>query len=39
MAEVQRAEGMNPDAIQLAGTIIDAQTTEIIEMDNLLRSL
>jgi uncharacterized protein (DUF305 family) len=39
MAEVQRAEGMNPDAIQLAGTIIDAQTAEITEMDNLLRSL
>jgi uncharacterized protein (DUF305 family) len=39
MAEVQRAEGMNPDAIQLAGAIIDAQTAEITEMDNLLRSL
>ena len=39
MAEEQRTEGVNPDAIQLAGTIIDAQTAEITEMDNLLRSL
>ena len=38
MAEEQRAEGMNQDAIQLAGTIIDAQTAEITEMENLLRS-
>lgn len=39
MAEEQRTDGVNPDAIQLAGTIIDAQTAEITEMENLLRSM
>ena len=39
MAEEQRAEGINPDAIKLAGEIIDAQTAEITEMENLLRSM
>ncbi|MFS0703280.1 DUF305 domain-containing protein [Cellulomonas sp. 179-A 9B4 NHS] len=39
MAETQRAEGENPEAVDLAGTIIDDQTMEITEMENLLREL
>jgi len=39
MAEQEQAEGVNPDAVALAGTIIDAQTAEITEMENLLAGL
>ncbi|WP_372594675.1 DUF305 domain-containing protein [Actinotalea sp.] len=38
MAEDARAQGVHPDALRLAGRIIDAQSIEITEMDNLLRS-
>ena len=36
MAEKERAAGRNTDALALSRTIIDAQTAEITEMDNLL---
>ena len=36
MAEQEKAEGSDPEALALAGKIIDAQTTEITEMENLL---
>jgi uncharacterized protein (DUF305 family) len=39
MSEQEKAEGLNPDALALAGTIIDAQTAEITEMQNLLAGL
>ena len=39
MAEQERAEGANPDAMALAGAIIDAQTAEIAEMQDLLTGL
>jgi uncharacterized protein (DUF305 family) len=39
MAEAQRAEGENAEALRLAGTIIDDQTVEITEMTNLLNAL
>jgi uncharacterized protein (DUF305 family) len=39
MAEEHRDEGENPDALRLSGSIIDAQTLEITEMENLLRDL
>lgn len=39
MAETARDEGLNADAVQLAGTIIDDQTAEITEMENLARSM
>ena len=39
MSEQEKAEGLNPDAMALAGTIIDAQTAEITEMQNLLAGL
>ncbi|KQY48316.1 hypothetical protein ASD18_12105 [Cellulomonas sp. Root137] len=39
MSEQEKAEGSNPDAMALAGTIIDAQTAEITEMQNLLAGL
>lgn len=39
MSEQEKAEGTNPDAMALAGTIIDAQTAEITEMQNLLAGL
>ncbi|WP_151525712.1 DUF305 domain-containing protein [Serinicoccus kebangsaanensis] len=38
MAETQVDQGSNPDAIELAQTIIDAQTAEIEEMRGLLAS-
>lgn len=39
MAEVQLADGSHPDARALAREIIDAQATEITEMENVLRDL
>ena len=39
MAQAQVEDGSNPDAIELAQTIVDAQTTEIQEMQNLLATL
>ncbi|WP_246280755.1 DUF305 domain-containing protein [Cellulomonas humilata] len=39
MSEQEKADGMNPDTMALAGTIIDAQTAEITEMQNLLAGL
>ncbi|WP_199423474.1 DUF305 domain-containing protein [Actinotalea solisilvae] len=39
MSEQHREEGRNPEAIQLSGDIIDAQTTEIAEMTDLLATL
>lgn len=39
MAQTQVDDGSNPDAVQLAQTIIEAQTTEIQEMKDLLKSL
>ena len=39
MAETVRAEGENPDALRLAGLIIDDQTAEITEMTNLVAGL
>ena len=36
MSEQETAEGANPDAMALAGTIIDAQTAEITQMQDLL---
>jgi len=39
MSEQEKADGSNPDAMALAGTIIDAQTAEITEMQNLLAGL
>lgn len=39
MAETETAEGSNAEAVALAGRIIDAQTAEITEMSNLMRSM
>ena len=39
MAQTQVDDGSNPDAVELAQTIIDAQTTEIQEMRDLLATL
>lgn len=39
MSEEFRATGQNTAALQLAGVIIDAQTTEITEMENLRQDL
>ena len=39
MAEAHREAGENPEALQLAGKIIDDQTIEITEMSNLLTGL
>jgi len=39
MAQIQVDEGSNPDAVEFARTIIDAQTAEIQEMEDLLASL
>ena len=39
MARAQVEDGSNPDAVELAQTIIDAQTTEIQEMQDLLATL
>lgn len=39
MAETQRDEGENPEAIDLAGEIIDDQRLEIAEMEYLLREI
>jgi uncharacterized protein (DUF305 family) len=39
MAEQQLAEGENPDALELAGTIRDDQTVEIAEMQVLLAAV
>lgn len=39
MAEEERGEGENAEAVRLAGTIIDDQTAEITEMTNLLNAL
>ncbi|WP_225754835.1 DUF305 domain-containing protein [Actinotalea sp. Marseille-Q4924] len=39
MAEEHRGEGENAEALRLSGSIIDAQTLEITEMENLLRGL
>ena len=39
MAQTQVDDGSNPDAVELAQTSIDAQTTEIQEMQDLLATL
>ena len=39
MAQTQVDDGSNPDAVELAQTIIDAQTAEIQEMQDLLATL
>ncbi len=39
MAQTQVDDGSNPDAVELAQTIIDAQTDEIQEMQDLLATL
>lgn len=39
MAQTQVDDGSNPDAVELAQTTIDAQTTEIQEMQDLLATL
>lgn len=39
MAQTQLNNGSNPDAIELAQTIIDAQSAEIQEMEDLLATL
>lgn len=39
MAETELAEGTHPDAMRLARTIVDDQTAEITEMQNLLATL
>lgn len=39
MAQTQVDDGSNPDAVELAQNIIDAQTTEIQEMQDLLATL
>lgn len=39
MAETELAEGTHPDAMRLARTIVDDQTAEITEMQNLLNAL
>ncbi len=36
MAQVEQNEGVNPEAIDLAGTIIDAQQAEIVEVEKML---
>ncbi|WP_233255561.1 DUF305 domain-containing protein [Naasia lichenicola] len=39
MAQTEISDGENPDAIELAKTIVEDQTAEIDEMSSLLRSL
>nr|WP_246247942.1 DUF305 domain-containing protein [Cellulomonas septica] len=39
MAETELADGTHPDAMRLARTIVDDQTAEITEMQNLLNAL
>ena len=39
MAEAELADGENPQALELAQTIIDAQTTEIAEMEQMLQTI
>jgi uncharacterized protein (DUF305 family) len=39
MAQTEQAEGENPDALELAQTIVSDQTQEIQEMQQLLRSV
>ena len=39
MAQAELADGVNPDAIALAQTIVDAQTTEIALMRDLLTQI
>ncbi|MDC7122619.1 DUF305 domain-containing protein [Cellulomonas fimi] len=39
MAETELADGTHPDALRLARTIVDDQTAEITEMQNLLNAL
>lgn len=39
MAETEIADGQHPDAVELAGTIIEDQQTEIREMEGLLEQL
>ncbi len=36
MAQVEKAEGVNPEAVELAATIIEAQQAEIVEMEQML---
>lgn len=38
MARTQQDEGVNPEAVDLAGTIIEAQQSEIVEMEQMLES-
>ncbi|MBW8174005.1 DUF305 domain-containing protein [Ornithinimicrobium sp. Arc0846-15] len=38
MSRAQQDEGLNPDAVALAGTIIEAQQSEIDEMEQMLGS-
>ena len=39
MAETERAEGADPDAVTLAGQVVTDQTAEVAEMQELLGSL
>ncbi|PWJ52554.1 Uncharacterized conserved protein, DUF305 family [Quadrisphaera granulorum] len=39
MAKTEQADGSNPQAIELAGTIVTSQTAEIAEMDQMLQTL
>jgi uncharacterized protein (DUF305 family) len=39
MAQAQVTDGQNPDAVKLAQKIIDDQTAEIAEMEQLLTQL
>ncbi|TXR52499.1 DUF305 domain-containing protein [Quadrisphaera setariae] len=39
MAKTELADGSNPQAIELAGTIVTSQTAEIAEMDQMLQTL
>ncbi len=38
MSRTQQDEGVNPEAVDLAGTIIEAQQAEIVEMEQMLES-
>ncbi len=38
MARTQQVEGVDPEAVDLAGTIIEAQQSEIVEMEQMLES-
>ncbi|MGC1208656.1 MAG: DUF305 domain-containing protein [Ornithinimicrobium sp.] len=38
MSQVEQTEGANPEAVDLAATIIEAQQAEIIEMEKMLES-